>query len=56
MNAKTVKNSESGSGTPPKWWQLPFDSTTNFSLFGWLLDKLKGRRNEKNNEDLTLEE
>jgi len=56
MNAKTVKNSESGGGTPPKWWQLPFDSTTNFSLFGWLLDKLKGRRNEKNNVDLTLEE
>ena len=57
MNEKTVKNAESGSQTPPKWWQLPFDSTTNFSLFGWLLDKIKGRRpSEKDIVDLTLED
>ena len=56
MNEKTEENSENGSGTPPKWWQLPFDTTTNFSLIGWLLDKLKGRQNEENNVDLRLEE
>ena len=55
MNEKTEKNQESGNGTTPKWWRLPFDSTTNFSLFGWLLDKLKGRQNENNNVDFTLE-
>ena len=56
MNQKKEKNPESGSDTPSKWWQLPFDSTTNFSLFGWLLDKLKGHPNEKDNVDLTLED
>ena len=56
MNAKTEKNLESRGATPLKWWQLPFDSKTNFSLFGWLLDKLKGRQNEKNSVDLTLED
>jgi hypothetical protein len=56
MNEKTEKNPESSGGAQPKWWELPFDSTTNFSLFGWLLDKFKGRRNEKDNVDLTLED
>jgi hypothetical protein len=55
MNKKIEKNPESGSGTSPKWWQLPFDSTTNFSLFGWLMDKLKGHRADKDRVDLTLE-
>lgn len=56
MNEKTVKNSESGNGANPKWWKLPFDSTTNFSLLGWLLDKLIGRKKEKDSVDLTLED
>ena len=56
MNEKTEKNLESNGRTSEKWWQLPFDSTTNFSVFGWLLDKFKGRRNEKNKVDLTFEE
>ncbi len=56
MNEKTEENPESSGGAQPKWWALSFDSTTNFSLLGWLLNKLKGRRNEKNNVDLTLED
>ena len=56
MNEKTEKNPESSGAAQPKWWELSFDSTTNFSLLGWLLNKLKGRQNEKNNVDFTLED
>jgi len=56
MNEKTEKNPESSGGAQSKWWELSFDSTTNFSLLGWLLNKLKGRQNEKNNVDFTLED
>jgi hypothetical protein len=50
-NVKSEKVEASGS----KWWRLPFDATTNFSLLGWLLDKLKKRPDSKENVDLTLE-
>jgi hypothetical protein len=50
------KNPINGEIGRPKWWKLPFDSTTNFSILGWLLDKLKGRQNVKKNVDLSLED
>lgn len=56
MNEKTEKNPESSGGAQPNWWELSFDSTTNFSLLGWLLNKLKGRQKEKDRVDLTLED
>lgn len=36
--------------------KIPFDATTNFSLLGWLLDKLSKRRGFKKEIDFTLEE
>lgn len=24
------------SGQQTKWWRMPFDATTNFSLLGWI--------------------
>lgn len=30
--AQTQENEQAG-----RWWNLPFDATTNFSLFGFLL-------------------
>ena len=56
MNEKTEKNPESSGRGQPKWRALSFDSTTNFSLLGWLLNKLKGRQNEKDRVDLRLED
>ncbi len=29
---QTVENEQTG-----RWWKLPFDATSNFSLFGFLL-------------------
>jgi hypothetical protein len=41
---------------PPPWQELPFDTTTNFSLLGWLMDKLSKRKSSKKEVDFTLEE
>jgi hypothetical protein len=39
----------------PAWRDLPFDATTNFSIMGWILDRLgKGRRSAAT-VDLRLE-
>ena len=35
-----------------KWRSLPFDAVTNFSLLGWILDKL--RKGEKTEEKIDL--
>lgn len=39
-----------------RWWKLPFDATTNFSIFGWLLDRLKKTRRSTTLIDFTLED
>ena len=39
-----------------KWWQMPFDGKTNFSILGWLLDKFRKGPDSKEKVDLTLEE
>jgi hypothetical protein len=36
--------------------EIPFDATTNFSLLGWLLDKLSKRKSFKEKIDFTIEE
>jgi hypothetical protein len=56
MSKRKDKHPSHGEITDRKWWKLPFDSTTNFSILGWLLDKLKGRQNVKRNVDLSLED
>jgi hypothetical protein len=56
MSERIDKRPSHGEITDRKWWKLPFDSTTNFSILGWLLDKLKGRQNGKKNVDLSLED
>lgn len=38
-----------------KWWNLPFDSTTNFSLFGFLLGGFRCD-DPRNRTDFTLED
>jgi len=42
---------------PPyqKWWYPPFDATTNFSLLGWLLDKLTFKNTSEKKVDFKLE-
>ncbi|MDP2690111.1 MAG: hypothetical protein Q8P48_08375 [Deltaproteobacteria bacterium] len=37
-----------------RWWRLPFDPTTNFSLFGYLLGGFRWEDTRKRT-DLTLE-
>jgi hypothetical protein len=56
MSEPKEENSGSDGTAAPEWWKLPFDSTTNFSILGWLLDKLKGRRDEEKRVDMTLED
>ncbi len=56
MEEKKNVRSEKVEASGSKWWRLPFDATTNFSLLGWLLDKFKKRPDSKENVDLTLEE
>ncbi len=46
---------ESGE-TNRKWWRLPFDDTTNFSLLGYILGGLHWEGNEEKKVDLTLNE
>ncbi len=39
----------------PSWWKLPFDTTTNFSLFGLFLGAL-GWATPKKRTDFTLKD
>lgn len=39
-----------------KWWQPPFDSTTNFSLLGWIADKSGYNVNSRKKVDLILDD
>lgn len=41
---------------PPPWQETPFDATTNFSILGWVLDKLGLRKRSEKAVDFTLEE
>ncbi len=54
MEEKKSDRSEKIEASGTNWWRLPFDATTNFSLLGWCLDKLKRRPDVKENVDLTL--
>ena len=36
--------------------EIPFDATTNFSLLGWLWDKINKAKSSKELIDLNLEE
>jgi len=56
MEEKKNDRSEKVEASGSKWWLLPFDATTNFSLLGWFLDKFKKRPGSKENVDLTLED
>ncbi|MHC4457945.1 MAG: hypothetical protein ACYS0I_12845 [Planctomycetota bacterium] len=56
MEEKKDDRSEKIGAPDSKWRRLPFDATTNFSLLGWFLDKLKKRPDSKENVDLTLED
>jgi len=56
MEEKKNDRSEKVGVASSKWWLLPFDATTNFSLLGWFLDKFKKGPDSKENVDLTLEE
>jgi hypothetical protein len=45
------------SGAPQEGWTgLPFDTTTNFSLLGLYLGRLKGKDNTRKKIDLVLDE
>lgn len=39
-----------------RWWKLPFDATTNFSLFGYLWGGFGWASNDKKKVDLTLDD
>jgi hypothetical protein len=56
MSEQKEKNPSSDGTAVPEWWKLPFDSTTNFSILGWLLDKFRGRRSEEKTVDMNLED
>lgn len=54
-NSVAADTLESGE-TNRKWWRLPFDTTTNFSLLGYILGGLHWEGNEEKKVDLTLNE
>ena len=56
MEEKENTGTDKTERTAQKWWQMPFDGKTNFSLLGWLLDKFNKKSESKENVDLTLEE
>ncbi|TAN63501.1 hypothetical protein EPN18_02235 [bacterium] len=39
-----------------KWWKLPFDTTTNFSILGLFFGKLFDRGTSGKRVDLTLDD
>ncbi|HLC19198.1 MAG TPA: hypothetical protein VJM57_09330 [Thermodesulfobacteriota bacterium] len=52
---ETGKNADILEGEQARnWWKLPFDSTTNFSLFGYFLGGLRWE-DPRNRTDFTLE-
>ena len=56
MEEKKEENSGSVEHHDQNWPEVPFDATTNFSILGWVLDKLMRRKNSKKEVDLILEE
>ncbi len=51
-----VPNIQENSEINRKWWRLPFDATTNFSILGYILGGLHWEGNEEKKVDLTLNE
>ncbi len=52
------RKEDGSSGTPeppPPAHEPPFDATTNFSIFGWMLEKLGWVKRGEKQVDLTLE-
>lgn len=48
MNDKNGHSATEPNAPQPDWPDPPFDAATNFSLLGWILDKiLPGRKSEK---------
>lgn len=39
-----------------KWWKLPFDTTSNFSILGLFFDKLFDRGSSGKRVDLSLDD
>lgn len=56
MEGKKENNSDCVEHSAQNWPDIPFDATTNFSILGWFLDKLKMRMGSKKKVDLILEE
>ena len=56
MEENNSDRSEKIKASGSRGWLLSFDATTNFSLLGWFLDKLKKRPGMEENVDLKLEE
>lgn len=55
MEDNRINHATQADTDKPAWRDLPFDATTNFSIMGWILDRLgKGRRSAAT-VDLRLE-
>ncbi|GMR04689.1 MAG: hypothetical protein BMS9Abin23_0591 [Thermodesulfobacteriota bacterium] len=54
-NSKDMERLVRDNDESRKWWNLPFDSTTNFSLFGFLLGGFRCD-DPRNRTDFTLED
>jgi hypothetical protein len=50
------KNTDPGQAPDQRWPDVAFDATTNFSMLGWVLDKLTRRNRSKKTVDFSLEE
>ena len=56
MEQKKEKNISPTEKPEASWPELPFDETTNFSILGWVLDKLRRRKGSEKEVNFTLED
>lgn len=53
---KEAKPPQEDAAGARRWWRLPFDPTTNFSLLGFFLGGFHWESNTRKRVDLTLNE
>jgi|GEM_PF-6004556 len=55
MENEDIHSRDSEQTTDLSEREIPFDATTNFSLLGWLWDKIEKAKTSKKRVDLNLE-
>ncbi|MBI5236780.1 MAG: hypothetical protein HY886_11125 [Deltaproteobacteria bacterium] len=52
-NTSNNATDEGMTGQQVKWWRMPFDATTNFSLIGWIFGN-RYTRDKASRTDIVL--